>query len=392
MTLLLLGVCSQLLAGAPDDQMPADIRDLSNPQYLQQLAQVHLSYNSVERAEPLLRKALEGTKDARQKSRILASLGEALKRKRDWKSAEEVYQEAINSADISSERLRLSISLADVHVQANDPVKAEKVLNGILKDIKPGGNRTETGWLRRDAQRRLVQLWTQQPDRLDAVTKELEDAAAKDAKDESAWERLAEIYAAGSKRNPEKAVLACEKLLELRPNDVELQQQLAMLYQQTKQFDKAVELSRKMAAAAPPDQKGQYSYQLAQTLLRAGKKDEAVAFAKENLKSEAGSPGLFQLVSIYEQAGAHAEAEAVLTAAAQTAKEPKERADLLLQAADMMIRRQDYAKAEERISSVLREFKDNRDVRARANDVLVRLYQGQGRMGDIQITPLPGGE
>src|SRR5258708_2868398 len=54
-------------AAAAPAETPADIKDFSNSKYCIDLAQVHLRYNAIERAEEMLGKAVAASKDKNEK-------------------------------------------------------------------------------------------------------------------------------------------------------------------------------------------------------------------------------------------------------------------------------------------------------------------------------------
>src|SRR5258708_40320516 len=82
----------------------SDVKDMTNPTYLMDLAMVHLRYGALERAEPLLRTALEQSQDPRQKQQIISSLGTLLQRKGDWKGMAEMSELALAGNTAPGER------------------------------------------------------------------------------------------------------------------------------------------------------------------------------------------------------------------------------------------------------------------------------------------------
>ena len=78
-----------------------DIKDKTNSVYLTQLAQVHMNFGALNRAGPLLRKAIETAKDVSQKMRVQMMLGALLQRKQDWKGAVEQFKAAVGMVPIT---------------------------------------------------------------------------------------------------------------------------------------------------------------------------------------------------------------------------------------------------------------------------------------------------
>ena len=371
-------------------QEAADVKDMTNPAYLIELAQLHLRYNALERAEPLLRTALEKSKDAMQRQTVFSTLGMLLQRKGDWKSAVELYGSALQTGANPAERQRMQLSLGEAYVHTEEFEKAEKlfleVSNGSAPNV-PGSAPNMPGsasMFKQEALMNLRNLWQKQPGRLDSVIRESEEALAKDPKDAGALERLAEIYS-GAKSEPAKAADYFEKLSALRPDDKAVQRRLIGFYQQSRQFDKAIGQYRKMmAVSASKEERAQNSFQVAQMLLQSGKKDEAVAWMTSDFAKDAASPHDFFLQAMfYEQAGMNTEAEAALLQAETSAKNPNEKAEFMLHSAEFELRRKEYAKAEERLQTIMKTFKDNPGVSSRANFAMKRLEREKNQ-------PAPG--
>ena len=100
----LLTLASAALAAEPSTPSPqpdipalaTSTTDLSDPAYLLDIANVHLKHDSVQRARPFLRRALELSKDAGQRDSILQSLKPVFQRNNNWKDAIELYQDFCN--------------------------------------------------------------------------------------------------------------------------------------------------------------------------------------------------------------------------------------------------------------------------------------------------------
>ncbi|MGD0094118.1 MAG: tetratricopeptide repeat protein [Planctomycetota bacterium] len=174
----------------------------ANPAFLNDLAQVYLRYGVLDKAEPLLRSAMEKSKDPAQKQQALSSLAQVLQRKGDAKGAAELYEQALQGAANPAEKTRVQMSLAESYAGANEFEKAEKILNEIAarSDQNP-----MAVYQRQEAQRQLAQIWQKEPGRLDKVIEETEKALAANPKDAAALERLAEIY---SRAKPDGAKAA----------------------------------------------------------------------------------------------------------------------------------------------------------------------------------------
>jgi tetratricopeptide (TPR) repeat protein len=230
---------------------------------------------------------------------------------------------------------------------------------------------------------RLMTLWKKEDGKIDKVTAELEATAAKEPQNIGVTEELAEIYTSG-KRDAAKAARALEKLLEANPKDSNLQMRLAMFYSELKEYDKAIAVHKKLLETDSKVDGPSTHFQIANLLLQSGKKDEAIAWAKEHLASDAASAaGL--LGAFYEQAALNNEAMTVYESAATKAPTPQAKADFLLKSAELARRTKNYTKAETTIRAVIKENASDKTVLGRANQSLIRVYEDQGKIGDLKL-------
>jgi tetratricopeptide (TPR) repeat protein len=373
----------------PPYEVPADIREMTNPAYLTELAQTHLNFGDTDRAEPLLRKVIErpGTEaQAPQlKSRAITLLAQLLERKNDYKGAAANYELAVNNATDPFEKARYTLNLATAYEQMNEFDKAAELIEQAAAIAKTSDNPSAT-WLKRDANRRSVDMMRRVPARADAGIKSAEEALAKNPKDEAALERLAEIYTSVKTDNV-KALQYYEQLATLRPNTPEVLLRLSSLYQQNKMPEKAIETSRKLMDSAPKEQQSNYAYQVAMQMSYAGKKDEAIKFYEGVVgKEPAVDRQAMMLAMLYEQNNQGEQAEKMLKAAAASAKTPEEKASLLTRAAECARRRKDYVGAEQQLRAIYSEFKDNKMARERARGMLMQLYREQGKKDEPKLT------
>ena len=367
----------------PVQTAPPDVQDMSNAEYLMALAQVHLNFGALERAEPLLTKALENAKGNPQQLRVRSALASLCQRRNDWAGAAAHFQAALQTSTDERERAQLSFSLADACVQNKDLEQAERLLSELAKP-NPKAARSEA-WIRQTASRRLLQIWQQIPGKLEQVIQSAEATLAKEPKDETALDQLVEIYS-GIRPDPAKAAASLEILITLRPDDSDLTFRLATLYQQSKQYEKAITLYRQRMAGLPKEQTAHLAFQIAQLMIQSGKKDEALAWAKENLGGAGAAPQqLSMLATLCENAGMPEESEAALARAAEGARQPEEKAEYLFRISESANRRKDYAKSEAQLRRVLSDFKEQKQIRARAKSLLVRLYESQGKIGELKL-------
>jgi tetratricopeptide (TPR) repeat protein len=350
--------------------VPPDIRDMTNPGYLIDLAGVHMRYGALDRAEPLLRGALEKA-NPQQKQQAYQTMAQLMQRKNDWKGAVECYEGLVAAVTTPLEKSSMTLGLADAYIHNNEPDKAEKLLNEIPPTPK---DHPEQQWIQQRAFQLLSQILQSKPGRLDQYITDAEAALVKTPDDAILIDRLAEIYS-NLKRDPAKALPYLEKLSTLRPDDRFLQQRIIWNYQQSRQFDKAIELYKKMIAnpGARKEDVHQNNLQIGFLLLQAGKKDDAVAWVRENYAKDMLSVQDNSMMAIFfDQAQMVDEAEACLNKLAEGVKTPQEKADAKVRMAELQLRKHDFAKATELAQAVLNEFKDNLNASQRANGVIKR--------------------
>ncbi|MCY3020536.1 MAG: tetratricopeptide repeat protein [Planctomycetota bacterium] len=366
-------------------ETPADIRDMTNPRYLLELAQVHSRFNALDRAEELLRKAQPLEKEQEVRAQIALAMSTLLQRKQDYKGATASLEEAVSLFQNATMRSQYTMVLADLYSQQQDYAKAEKTLSDLAEAISGAKARPEDAWL---LNQRLVSLWQRQEGKIEKMTAAAEEALAKDPQNTAALERLASLYSAGA-RDPAKAVAVYEKLVQQKPNDPNILNRLASAYQEAKQYDKAIEVHQKLLAS-DPNGRGQSSvYQIAQLLLQSGKKDEAVKWAKEKMTGDSKSPyGVLTLANIYEKAGMLAEAEDGYRKMRELAQDPQQKAEYTLRIADFARQQKNYKKAEEELQQLLKQdFPENRGFAMRANAMLAQVMREQGVTAQPPVQP-----
>ena len=343
---------------------------MTNPQYLIDLAGVHMRYGAVDRAEPLLRTAMEKA-NPQQKQQIGQTLAQLMQRKNDWKGSVEALEASVAGAETPTEKASLSLQLADAYIHNNESEKAEKILSELPPAPK---DHPEQSWIQQRAFQLLSQALQSKPGRLDAYIAEAEEALTKKPDDEALLDRLSQVYT-NIKRDPVKGLTYLEKLGALRPDDRMLQQRLIWNYQQGRQFDKAIEVCKKIIAApgARKEDAHQTAFQAGMLLVQTGKKDDAIAWIKEHYANELLAPqDNSMLAMFYDQCQMFDEEEAALNKLADGVKTPQEKADARIRMAEMQLRKHDLTKATELATAVMNDFKDNVNAEARANSVIKR--------------------
>jgi tetratricopeptide (TPR) repeat protein len=271
--------------------------------------------------------------------------------------------------------------LTDLYQQAGQTDKAEKLLTDQLALVSA---KPEEAWTKMSLLQRLVAIWQKEPGRIEKERTALEEASAKDPQNKDLLERLAYLYTIPSaKPDFAKLVAVREKLLQLSPNDTQAMMQLATAYPQNNQYDKAIEMWQKLMAADPKSFGQSAAFQISTLLNRAGKKDEAVKWAKEHLGEQPTN-----LANFYLQAGMIPEAEELYAKLREQATIPEQKAQYTLDIARAAQRGKDYKKAEEEAQRVLKEFPDQRMYIGQANAILQQLKAEQAGPA-VKTPPTP---
>ena len=367
----------------PDGAKSGDVSlDTDNPSYLLDIAQVQLNHNFIDRAEPYARRAVALTadgKDLRIKLRTLQILAQILERKNDSAGASEQYAAIIGMAQEPGERIRAMLSAATLKTKSKDFDGAAKLLAAASEAIKGAPDTANLTWMSQDIRRRELELAKQDPPRLELFVKEAQDALEKNPKDIGALERLSEIYSSVKPDVP-KALAMQEKLVELRPDAMDALTRLSSLYQQNKQPDKALEITRRLMKSAPKEQQTFYAYQAAMQMFHAGKKEDGLKLIEEAAGPEPKGRDLNLLASAYEQTNDLDKAEKTLRKAAEAKElQPAEKATTQVRIADLSRRRKDYAGAEALLRSVMKDNAGQPNIQNYAKSSLTQLYREQGK-------------
>ena len=365
--------------GAGDAQGDAALQS-GNPGYLADIAQVHLNYKFPERAELYARKAAEALKPSTDKPttiRVRMLLAQVLDGNGDAKGSGEQFAAAAELAEPVT-RSQLLLQYARLKVKDKDFAGALKVLTDAEQTLK-ALNEPNKAALLREVRRQETELARQDAGILDSMVAGAEAALKADPNDIAALERLSEIYST-VKLSPEKALPIQEKLAALQPNSVEVLSRLSTVYQQTNQIDKALDVSKKLVAAAPKEQKSGFAFQSAALLLQGGHKDEAKKFMEEAVGAEPSSHELNLLASIYEQAGDVDKADATLKKAAEHPQaQPSDKTLINIRRANICRVKKDYAGAETMLRAVMTDAAVDKNMQNYARTILTQLYREQGK-------------
>jgi tetratricopeptide (TPR) repeat protein len=272
----------------------------------------------------------------------------------------------------------VGVLLSQVYEKLKDFSKAEDAL------LRLTGGKVNLA-VRMDGWRALAAFWKDHPEQLHLTVKNSEAAADKDPKDAEALERLAQIYT-DIKPDPKKADVYMTRLVDLGSKDVEGRLRLASLYERQKQYEKAIKLYDGLIPDTTKAGGWELQVRIAVLMVAAGKKDEAVAMVEKNLVPKAQTAlETAGLAGFYANADLPQKAEDAFVKAASLSQSPEDVSTCMLSAAESCRKRKDYAKAEQYVRALLKQYKDNKQVRTQSNAALVKLYDEQGRLGDLNL-------
>ncbi|MEI7900139.1 MAG: tetratricopeptide repeat protein [bacterium] len=340
-------------------------------------ARAAMGRKAYDKAVELLRQALAAEADPEGKQQIREMLAESLAATQDFDGAVALYREYLSAATSDQERVLGVTREAAVLSLAKRFDEAEAVLAqpGLIGDDPA---------MRQAIQNAQLRLWQAQPGRLDQVAAELESKAATDPSDRDALELLGTIYLKVQRKH-DKAKPVYEKLLALDPNNAGIQNTLIGIYRETRDYAKARDIYERYLAAHPNEADG-IRFQIASLYIQSGQGDEAVAYAEKYLNgADATAERKEQVARIYEFSGRLDDAAKTLKDAETAAQDAAKKTDLRFRQSDLLIRQQKYADAEALVRSILAESGADKASKARANQELIRVYQVQGKVGELSL-------
>jgi tetratricopeptide (TPR) repeat protein len=268
--------------------------------------------------------------------------------------------------------------LSQSYEKLKDLPKAEAALMSLTNGKIPLAVRME-GW------KRLVAFWKEHREQLDASIKNLDASIAKDSKDIDALERLATIFT-DITPDAKKAEDYTAKLAELGSKDPEARLRLGSLYERQKQYEKAMKVYQDLIPTVAKPAAWELEVRCAILMLQSGKREEAVAKIEKELTPRAKTAlDTVGLAGFYANASMPLKAEETFIKAASLSQSAEDITSCMIAAADSCRRRKDYNKSEEYLTALLRQFKDNKTVRTQVNAAMIKLYDEQGKLGDLDL-------
>ena len=111
-----------------------------------------------------------------------------------------------------------------------------------------------------------------------------------------------------------------------------------------------------------------------------------MAYAEEHLGGTNATPERLQLAArIYESAGRLDDSTRLLQQAEAGVEDNQKRADLRFQQVDLLTRQKRYADAEKAVRQIITDLGSDPSLKSRANQELFRLYQLQGKTGELNL-------
>lgn len=236
-----------------------------------ELARVYQRYGEADKANEHFAKAAEVAKDSRVKVQILSAWGDGLLRQKKIAEAKDKLQSAIGLAEDVRSKTQLAMRLAMALEQEGDTAGAMEQYAFVVKNA--------TGDLERhDAERQLFSSY-QRAGKLDGLIAKYEATVTRNPKDEGTLRALLTIYT-GVKRDNGAALRVCEQLAVLKPADNPLQTQIAELYMQNGNAEKAVEIYQKQMES-DPQRKQYYASRITYAYIMANQNDKAIEWAEK---------------------------------------------------------------------------------------------------------------
>lgn len=364
-------------ATAPDVQEEVLPPGLSQAGASLEDAREAMGRRAYDKAAEALKLALAEETDPEKKQQIRAMLAESLAAAQDFDGAVAVYREYLAGATSDEERVLGVTRLAAVLSLQKRFDEAEALLAapGLIGDDP--------------AQRQAIQyaqlrLWQSRPGRLAEVAVELEEKIAVDPADRESLDLLGTIYLR-VQRDYDKAKPVYEQILTQNPDDPGTQNTLIGIYQETRDYAKARDIYERYLEHHPEEADG-IRYQIAALYVQSGQGDDAVAYAEQHLGGpQATAEQKEKAAKIYEFSGRLDDSARLLREAEASASSIENKVDLQFRQEDLLARQGKYADAEVLVRRILSENSSNLEIKARANQELIRLYQLQGKMSELNL-------
>lgn len=340
-------------------------------------AKAAMSRKAYDKAQSSLHEALSITSDPDERMRLGQMLYECLIRTHSYDDALMLGHELLTLNPSPQEKLVLTQQLAALLHRMGRADEAEQLLREAMEAEQVPATKERL-------QAQLRGVWRHTEGRTAQVVSDLTAKLEQNPQDEDALQALGNIYMK-SRRDYEAALPIYEQLAALNPDDTQTQSTLLGLYRKTKNFDGMRRVYEKRLEQAGGDDPA-LRLSIAQTELQAGRGDVAVEYAEQYLSGPDATPFELQMLStVYDKAGRKNTAVATLDTAITRETNAQQRVSMQFQKVDMLTWSKQYEQAEAELRGILSGCKDDRMIRSRVNSELIRLYQMQGRMGELDL-------
>jgi tetratricopeptide (TPR) repeat protein len=250
---------------------PLLTRDSKGPPYLLALAEVHFKFGNHKEAETLASQGLKGADDPASRKQLRDLLAKVYEKEQRWDEALKLEEQAAKEPADEHEKYEATLSQAKIHAQLSQLDKAEEILNSLTPT-------TPNVWRKREISKAYAEVWLKDPARIDRAFEQAKTDESKRPEVTSALEILGLEYK-NSRRDPKDVAAVCEKLATLKPDDLQAHLDLAQVWLQAKEYDKAIAEYQRLLKQWPKESSA-YAFLLADTMIQAGRKAEAVEWAK----------------------------------------------------------------------------------------------------------------
>lgn len=321
------------------------LEDNLAPEFYSDVAKAYSKYGRYDRAIQFYNLAIKKAGRGLNIAQLYDGLGTAYMRTGKIKEAIEYLEKAVALAPDLGSKTDYSYNLASAYQSNGQTEKAIESFQFVVDSAK------ESIWTE-SARRQLFYIYREKNVLEDYIAK-FEKQIKDDPKDFNAHLNLAEIYAS-VKYEPAKAIPYFEKAFELKPDRKNLRDRLAQMYESTRQYDKALELLKKIAVDSDDIMKP-YAYQRVSNIYaQLNKREEAIAWADKILEIEKKNNYYYSVVAnIYMRFDEFDKAVALYNKGVEEAQGAEQKESMLYQLANMFERARKYDKAEDTYRKII---------------------------------------
>jgi tetratricopeptide (TPR) repeat protein len=340
------------------------------PEFYSDVAKAYSKYGMYNRAIEFFDLAIKRADKGLNAAELYDGLGTAYMRTGKVKEAIQFLEKAVALAPDLASKTDYYYNLASAYQSDGQTDKAIEAFQFVVDSAK------ESIW-KESARRQLFYIYREKNVLEDYIAK-FEKQTKDDPKDFNAHLNLAEIYAS-VKYDAPKAVTYFEKAYELKPDNKNVRDRLAQMYENSRQYDKALNLLKKIAEESEDTMKP-YAYQrVSNVYAQLNKREEALQWADKILELEKKDMYYYSLVaSIYIRFEDFDRAVALYNKGVEESKGSDQKESLLFQLGNLYERMRKYDKAEETYKKIMdNELKSYYDDIAKSQIERLKQLKGQ---------------